>query len=152
MDRIAEFRGECFFLSNFFPCTLAGARGLEYPSAEHAFQGGKTRDPVQRARIAAAPTAGAAKRLGKRVELVRGWDEYRHVVMRAVLRTKFADPELAQRLLATGDAELVEGNRWCDQEWGSCCCPRHRDIPGQNWLGRYLMQRRGELARSKDLA
>jgi predicted NAD-dependent protein-ADP-ribosyltransferase YbiA (DUF1768 family) len=61
-------------------------------------------------------------------------------VMRDLIAQKFAvGSELADRLLATGDQELVEGNTWGDTFWGVC------DGVGENWLGRLLMERRAAL-------
>ena len=34
------------------------------------------------------------------------------------MKAKFTDPMLAEMLLATGDAELIEGNNWGDCYWG----------------------------------
>lgn len=48
-------------------------------------------------------------------------------------------PEMAERLKATGDAELIEGNYWGDVFWGTC------DGVGENWLGRLLMAQRDVL-------
>jgi predicted NAD-dependent protein-ADP-ribosyltransferase YbiA (DUF1768 family) len=59
--------------------------------------------------------------------------------MRDLLRQKFAHPELRRLLLATGDAELVEGNTWGDRFWGVCAGR------GQNHLGRLLMAIRAEI-------
>ncbi|UUV32096.1 NADAR family protein [Amycolatopsis roodepoortensis] len=150
MTRIEEFRGRYAFLSNFYPLAqpIRGARGVLYWTAEAAFQGGKTDDLRQRARIAAALTPKEAKQLGRRVRLIPGWNEKRHGVMRAVLRAKFTDPGLAEMLVATGDAVLVEGNTWHDNDWGDCRCGRPACAePGKNWLGLYLMELRAELAR-----
>ena len=55
------------------------------------------------------------------------------------LRKKFADPELRNLLLATGDEELIEGNYWGDTYWGVC------NGVGQNKLGKLLMQVREEI-------
>ena len=60
---------------------------------------------------------------------------------RQLLRSKFSDPELAEALLATGDAELVEGNTWGDPFWGVY------KGKGENMLGRLLMEVRGEIRR-----
>lgn len=60
--------------------------------------------------------------------------------MRDLLDLKFADPALAALLLATGDADLVEGNDWGDRFWGVC------DGAGANMLGRLLMELRTRLA------
>ena len=61
-----------------------------------------------------------------------------------ILRAKFAVPELAEMLEATGDTELEEGNHWHDNRWGRCTCERCSTTKtGQNWLGKKLMQIRG---------
>jgi ribA/ribD-fused uncharacterized protein len=147
MIRIDRFSGNYHFLSNFYPHPVRGAHGIVYPTAEAAFHGGKTATPWVRAWIAAAPTPSEAKRRGRLVALRPGWDQHRHVVMRAVLETKFTDRHLANRLLETGDAVLVEGNHWHDQYWRCCRCGRPACAePGENWLGRHLMDVRADLA------
>lgn len=70
------------------------------------------------------------------------WDEARVDVMRAVLAAKYSDPDLRARLVATGDAELVEENTWGDRFWG-----RSRGV-GRNMLGRLLMELRDSLRTS----
>jgi predicted NAD-dependent protein-ADP-ribosyltransferase YbiA (DUF1768 family) len=59
--------------------------------------------------------------------------------MERLVRLKFADPDLAARLLATGDRELIEGNTWWDTTWG---CVRTKDggWKGRNELGKTLMR------------
>jgi predicted NAD-dependent protein-ADP-ribosyltransferase YbiA (DUF1768 family) len=52
------------------------------------------------------------------------------------------NPILLDRLAATGDAILVEQNHWHDNYYGDCVCDRCKDIPGQNRLGRILMELR----------
>ena len=47
--------------------------------------------------------------------------------------------DLADKLLATGDAYLEEGNTWHDEIWGVY------QGEGTNWLGLILMQVREEL-------
>ena len=59
--------------------------------------------------------------------------------MVACVRMKFTDPALAAKLLATGEATLVEGNHWGDTFWGVC------DGEGRNQLGEILMTVREEL-------
>ena len=144
-DVIGRFADRDAFLSNFSDHPVCW-QDLTYPTAEAAFQAGKTLDPALRAEIAAAPTPARAKQLGRALALLPGWDDVRHTVMREVLAAKFTDPELAARLVATETALLIEGNHWCDQYWGCCTCPRHRATPGQNWLGRHLMDLRSHLA------
>lgn len=139
MNRITSFDGEHAFLSNFHPSPVT-FEGTIYPTVEHAFQAAKTDDPRERAAVLAQATPGGAKRLGRRLTLRPDWDEARVPVMHVLVYEKFANhPDLAERLLATGDAELVEGNGWGDVFWGVC-----RGV-GANNLGRILMQVRAQL-------
>ena len=81
-----------------------------------------------------------AKRLGRRVRLRSDWEQVKYDVMLDVVRAKFNQhPDLAQKLLATGDEELVEGNDWGDTYWGVC------NGRGKNMLGKILMRVRAEL-------
>jgi hypothetical protein len=85
-------------------------------------------------------TPGEAKRRGNGVTLRPDWEKLKIPLMLDLVRKKFSDhPHLAELLLATGDAELVEGNDWGDVFWGVC---RKR---GRNELGKILMQVREEL-------
>ncbi|TWS18245.1 NADAR family protein [Tsukamurella asaccharolytica] len=141
MRVIDSFRGDNLFLSNFYP-TRVEFRGTMFPSAEHAFMSAKTNDEQSIEQIRTAATPADAKRIGRSVTLVADWDRIRFDVMADVLAAKFDDPELAQRLVATGGAVLIEGNTWHDQTWGSCTCDRHRRIDGDNALGVLLMNER----------
>ena len=41
--------------------------------------------------------------------------------MEDVIKAKFIQyPDLAEKLLATGEEEIVEGNYWHDYYWGVC--------------------------------
>lgn len=133
MSAIDSFRGEYRFLSNFYACPIIYEGDL-YPSLEHAFQAAKTLDSDERKVVRTQTTAGNAKRAGRRVTKRTEWDNVRVSVMRELLYQKFNNPQLRQRLLNTGDAELVEGNDWGDVFWGVC---RGR---GENRLGRLLME------------
>ena len=141
---IVEFDGQYDFLSNFYPSPIL-YEGIVYPTNEHFFQAMKTLDIETRKAIAAAPTPGAAKRMGRHVSLRPDWEKIKVDVMRTGLMLKFTDAALAEKLLATGDEELVEGNWWHDQTWGSCFCPDHCRTPGRNLLGMLLMELRKEL-------
>jgi len=136
MHKITTFTDEYAFLSNFFPCSLFAGGTLE-----HAYQACKCVDPQERAAILAAPTAGRAKRLGSQCRLRPDWEQIKDQVMLDLLRVKFSLPELRQRLLATGDAPLEEGNQWNDRYWG--ICPAGSG-DGLNRLGTLLMQVRDE--------
>lgn len=135
---IGEFEGDYFFLSNFSPHPVH-IDGVDFPTAEHAFQALKTDSEQERLSVRDAATPSEAKRRGRKVTLREDWDQLRIPAMHRVVRAKFENPELRRRLLATGDAQLIEGNWWGDQFWG---VSKGR---GENQLGRLLMQLRDEL-------
>lgn len=138
MNEIRSFKDEYKFLSNFYPCWVE-YEGEEYPSTEHAYQAAKTTDTDMRVRIKNAKTAGDAKRLGQGVELRDDWESIKPVIMMELLLQKFSQPLLKKKLLATGDALLVEGNYWHDNYWGECVCGKCR-AGGLNMLGKVLMK------------
>lgn len=142
---ITRFTNEHRFLSNFYMCPLL-VSGIQWPSAEHAFQGLKSTDPAARQRIAGLTAAGDAKRAGRMLDLRPDWGRVRKQVMLAVVLSKFIqNPGLAGQLTATGDQLLLEGNHWHDNYWGSCWCVKCSPVEdqwqktGQNYLGRILM-------------
>ena len=142
---IDSFRGEYRWLSNFYLADVV-YEGRTYMSAEHAFQAAKTLRPSQRRLIATSATPGRAKRLGRQVSLRRDWEDVKIGVMAEVLLDKFTRHEnLRAALLATGDQELIEGNHWHDNFFGSCWCDACESIEGENWLGKTLMALREEL-------
>jgi len=117
--------------------------GVTYPTVEHAFQAAKTFDPAERELIRDANTPQTAKRLGRGVALRADWEPVKYGLMRELLRQKFAIPELRQALLATGEAELIEGNNWNDRTWGQVLV--QGQWVGKNWLGELLMEVRQEI-------
>ena len=137
------FDGEYAFLSNFYNASCI-FEGKLYPTVEHAFQAAKSLDHAERDWIAAAGSPGLAKRLGRRINLRPDWEKVKFNVMEECLRSKFADSVLKQKLLATGDEELVEGNYWHDNTYGNCSCEKCKNIVGRNMLGNILMKLRTE--------
>lgn len=137
--KIDSFNEEFEFLSNFFPSPVTDTEGNTYPTVEHYFQAMKTLNPEERKKIAAAPTPGKAKRMGRSVNLRKDWEQIKLSVMREGLRQKFSIPGLRDMLLETYDAELIEGNWWHDTYWGVC------NGVGENHLGKLLMEIREEL-------
>jgi ribA/ribD-fused uncharacterized protein len=133
---IDRFVGRYSFLSNFAGVDVQ-LDGATYPSVEAAYQAAKTTDARQRAKFTSA-AAPDAKKMGRRLKLRPDWESVKVDVMAGLLRQKFALEPLRGQLLATGDAELVEGNYWGDTFWGVC------QGVGENWLGRLLMQVRAE--------
>ena len=139
---INHFDKEWAFLSNFYPQEIEFEE-IIYPTNEHFFQAMKTLDINKRRAIANAPTPGLAKKMGRSVSLRPDWEDIKDDVMLEGLYRKFADDELADWLLDTGDEELVEGNWWHDRYWGVC------DGVGQNKLGKLLMKVRSEIKKEK---
>src|SRR2546421_11620474 len=134
ISTIAEFQAEYRFLSNFFPAEVI-YEGITYPTSEHAYQAAKTLDPEQRKKIAALKTPAEAKSAGRSLKLRDDWETAKFTVMEDVVRYKFSHhPDLRDKLLATGDAYLEEGNTWNDRVWGVY------QGQGENRLGKILMK------------
>ena len=140
---IDSFSGEYRYLSNFWLAAVT-YEGKRYPSVEHAYQAAKTLDVGERARIAGLATASEAKRAGRGLRVRVDWEQVKLGVMEQCVRDKFLNhADLGAKLLATGEAELVEGNDWGDRFWGVC------EGRGENHLGKILMKVRSELRRGK---
>ncbi len=135
---IDEFQGEYRFLSNFWPAEIE-FEGIRYPSVEHAYQAAKSLNTEDRRRIAAISDPAEAKRAGRALSLRPDWETAKFEVMEVCVRAKFmTHPDLRAKLLATGNAELVEGNAWGDRVWGVY------EGQGENRLGKILMRVREE--------
>lgn len=147
MKMIDKFDGEFAFLSNFYPSAISDGY-TTFPTVEHYFQACKCEYMDDYDAIAAAPTPGQAKRLGRQAVLRDDWEQNKLNVMETALRKKFAIPELREKLLATGDAYLVEGNFWHDNTWGDCGCEKCKHTHGQNNLGKLLMKIRTDIRES----
>jgi ribA/ribD-fused uncharacterized protein len=137
---VREFKNKYFFLSNFFPITII-IDGVEYASSEHYFQAMKFTNPEIQERIRNAPTPSLAKKLAKKYKKRDDWYDISLSVMEKALRVKFKIPKLRNKLLATDDMYLQEGNRWNDTFWGVDL----KTGKGENHLGRLLMKIRAEL-------
>lgn len=114
--------------------------GLTYPSSETAFQAAKCLDMKDRKAFIHL-NGYQAKKKGRKVNLRPDWESVKIDIMHQILKQKFSNPSLKQKLLDTENAELIEGNTWGDTFWGV-------DIStgkGENHLGKLLMQVRDEL-------
>lgn len=144
ISTIDSFRGKYYFLSNFFPAEVTYSR-LTYQNNEAAFQAQKTYSKEERIEFTTLEPRDA-KRRGRRVRLRRDWEQVKDRIMEEIVRAKFSqNEELKEQLLATGDAQLVEGNRWNDRYWGVDI----RSGVGENHLGKILMKVRSELKLSQ---
>jgi ribA/ribD-fused uncharacterized protein len=128
---------------------------------EHAYQAAKTLDLKKREKFSLENnpklTAAGAKRLGRKLKLREDWEAVKLDIMRGLLIQKFIHPQLRDQLIATGNAELIEGNWWEDRWWGvcyggqpggfhkrTCDCGPHEPT-GENNLGKLLMEIREQL-------
>lgn len=143
MDKIGFFRGEYFFLSNFYEAPIV-YDGIRYENNEAAFQAqkvkpepGKKDDPrLEFSRL----TPSEARRAGRKVILRKDWEDVKVSIMEEIVLTKFEQNDgLKEKLLSTGDAYLEEGNNWGDRVWGVV------NGQGANNLGKILMKVRDKL-------
>ena len=138
--RIGSFSGVFRFLSNFYLSDIPVV-DFVYSTVEHAYQAAKCVNLDDVERVRSCPTASGAKRIGRQVVLRKDWEQVKIGIMLSLVGQKFQDPDLRRRLLATGTAELVEGNSWADQFWGV----DEKTGRGRNEMGKILMKVRKEL-------
>lgn len=141
-NRLRRFATTMHFSVISTPCHVL-LDGVAYGSVEHAFQAAKTLNRAERERIRQLASPGEAKRAGRRLTLRPDWDQVKLHVMRELVRQKFLEPALCNRLLQTHPRPLVEENHWGDRFWGVC------GGVGENRLGRILMEVRAELLRGE---
>ncbi len=142
-NSITDFHEEQYsFLSNFYEARVEYG-GLAFGSNEAAFQAQKCMTEEEKIPFTEYGP-GKSKSAGRRVPLRPDWEEVKTSIMEEIVRAKFTrHPELKEKLLATGDKVLVEGNRWGDTCWGVDM----RTGQGENRLGKILMKVREELKR-----
>lgn len=144
--RFYRATGQHGFLSNLFRWPVY-FEDREFPTAEHAYQFGKPRDPKVAEWIISAPkphlVAAAAHALFV-FDVRAEWNASKVDRMRAVLRAKFSEPDLELGLLDTGDAALIEESNM-DAFWGI-----GKKGNGKNVLGVLLMEVRGEIRASSE--
>jgi ribA/ribD-fused uncharacterized protein len=155
---INRFEGRWGFLSNFYPCEIEH-KGITYPSVEHYYVAMKVTE-IQlingnyytaadfREMIAKVKLPADVKKIGQRVKVRRDWEEKKLEFMNFAVTEKFIDEKLSQMLLSTDDLELIEGNFWHDNFWGSCSCTKCGNN-GQNHLGKILMNVRLKLKQNE---
>jgi len=138
-NKIESFSGVFHFLSNFHRAPMM-YKGIAYPTSEHAYQAAKSLNDNTRMNVSILGTPSEAKKYGKTVQLRADWDDVKLDVMAEIVRAKFMqNPSLKEKLLATEDIILEEGNAWGDTYWGMC------KGKGENHLGKTLMNLRESL-------
>lgn len=140
---IHEFRGAYNFLSNFYSTPVL-FRGVVYVSSEHAYMSAKSDDP-QWKEYCVNPNVSASdvKENSKHIRYVDNWHTLKFQIMEECLRSKFENPILREKLLATGNQNIQEGNYWNDRIWGVDLSVTPNI--GENHLGRLLMKIRDEI-------
>lgn len=144
---INNFDDKYEFLSNFYAADVL-FDGILYPTNEHAFQAAKSMDPTVREKIRNLDTPGKAKREGRRLKLREDWEIIKLDVMYDIVKDKFSrHADLRNKLISTGNEELIEGNWWHDTFWGMCWEDINgtKIFTGKNNLGKILMRVRDEL-------
>merc|ERR1711912_43064 len=122
--------------------------GMPFRTTEHAFMAAKTLDLDLRRRIQAFKNAKQAKSFANnRMEHREDWRRVKYQVMEDVVRQKFQQPELKEKLLATGSRYIMEGNTWGDGSWGKAFYKG--ELYGYNELGKIIMRIRSELLESQ---
>ena len=143
---IDSFSGEYDFLSNFYNCPVE-YEDITYLNSEAAFQAAKTLDTNERKEFSDLPP-NKAKVKGRQLVLREDWELVKYDVMYDIIKNKFLqNPDLLKKLMATGEAELIEGNWWHDNTWGACKCEKCIEQLKENWLGKILMLFRQEVQR-----
>ncbi len=134
--------GRWAFLSPMYLCPVE-IDGISYGSVEHYYQSIKGATEPIRSRIRGAATGYLAKEMAhalKGAEAAKLSPEKKIEVMRTAMVAKFLqNRDLGEKLLATGDALLLEDNPE-DMFWG---------INGQNWVGKLVMEARAAVIKQK---
>ena len=134
-------------LSNLYKRPIV-FEGLEFPTAEHAYQAGKAARVEVREWILSAPTPALAAMAAHGLytwDVAPDWASVKFDRMRRVLHAKFTQHEdLAALLVSTGEARIVETarvNNAVNRLWGEV------NGKGENMLGTMLMELRASLHR-----
>lgn len=144
---IMRFNGDYLFLSNFYEGEIFDYKGYKFRNSEAPFHAEKC---ISRIKEFEMVRPSQSKKLGRQVELREDWEEVKDQVMYDVCYAKFSqDEELKQKLLNTGDIELVEGNYHGDRVWGMTFSQKTKSWIGDNRLGIVLMKLREDLRQSK---
>jgi len=127
VEKLTDFSGDNAYLANDFPAVVYN-EGQQFASIDAAL--------------------AAARELHDRLRLnmQREWDEEKRVpLMRKLLLSKFSNPELRAKLLATDDKFLSHQAAASDPFWNA------PEGAGENMLGRLLMELRSLLGKSYHL-
>ncbi len=124
------------FLSNLYKKPII-FEGKEFPTGEHAYQYGKFKDDEVREWAMKTPKPHLLSILAHGLfswDIVANWSKIKVNRMYNVLKVKFTDNDLMEKLLNTGRSILIENSK-TDSFWGI-----GRRGKGKNMLGKLLME------------
>lgn len=119
-------------------------KGNTFTNSEQAFMYMKSlefKDLESTHKILLETSPKQVKKLGRGVKNYddKIWTEKREAIMKDILRTKFSVPYYRNKLLKTGDAELVEASPF-DRIWGiGLASSDSRSKSKDTWLGQNLL-------------
>ena len=142
---ITTFRNEHSWLSNMAECEIKYG-DLVFKSTEAFYQAMKTKDKDIRA-LFTKYDGQTSKREGRKLSLRSDWEIVKDDVMKFALSKKFSKEPFKSLLLSTGDVDIIEGNYWHDNYFGSCTCAKCGNR-GLNKLGKMIMEIRNNLKSS----
>jgi len=134
--RFYRANGKYGFLSNLFKKSII-FEGREFPTSEHAYQFGKFKDKEVREWAMKSSKPHLLSILAHGLfswDIAENWSKIKVKRMYNVLKVKFADKDLREKLLDTGRSILIENSK-TDSFWGI-----GRRGKGKNILGKFLME------------
>ncbi|MBP3346213.1 MAG: NADAR family protein [Alphaproteobacteria bacterium] len=143
-EAIVNFNEKEFnFLSNAFPeKIIIQLDGVIFNNVETAYQAAKVTDPMTRKKISRMSPSEAKGFVTH--PTTPCWNDTKYKVMFNLLWQKFyGNDDMKQKLLATGDREIVKLNGSGDIYWG--VCKIGDDYIGENNIGEILMNIREKL-------
>lgn len=152
-DDLVLFHGYKHPFSNLYPSKFE-QEGRIYSSVEQYIQSRKAEicgDFNAADRCMETSNSKKLFKVGKDVKTTPEWERMRLTTMKTAVYMKFhQNQHLKKLLLSTGSRSLVAANPW-DKFWGTGLHIGHPDCrdeyawPGENHLGRLLMEVRGDL-------
>ena len=142
--KIVGFKDKNFFLSNFYNQKVH-FNGLVYKNNVSAYIAQMFENQSQQILFTRLLPMQAI-RLYERTNLHNeDWDKKKEEIMYNLCKEKFSIEFLKNKLLATGDSELINETSWENSFWGT-----NSKGEGKNTLGKILMRIRKELSEEKN--
>ena len=134
---ITKFKNEYEFLSMDYPTKII-YNGFEFNNAETAFIASKCDNIKQQKKLSRLNAVSARKKKSS-IPDNPVWEKKKDRELFNILKIKFSDPELKQKLIDTFPKKLMNNVSYNDPVYGIYLGK------GSNKLGKYLMKLREEL-------